>query len=356
MKNPASILAALAFAGVCVAQSPSPPPSHGFVAMVTDAKTKKVSPVHVARFAGNQIHLAAGSGTVAMPVDTISAAEFELPPSVRAASEAYRAGEIEKALALYPALEPYREFVAMPACNVSAEFLNFADSYRQARKYDQAEALLDTLNFGMDRNARFRATLIRAFIACDKKQPQKAEELMKDFPRTVSDDPNFSLDRIVRTRIFLAKDKYHEAALEASEAVAVTRIEAPVYPEALYLAAACYEKMGEVLAKQKSKSTQSDSEKLIDDSINYSEVSQAVRQELTLLFSKSYWARQKPATVEHLLAAADAIALNEKPEIPETTANGGTQQAASEAGKKEEKPVWDTFLNKTVTETKNDDL
>ena len=74
---------------------------------------------------------------------------------------------------------------------------------------------------------------------------------MKDFPRTNPDDLNFPLDRIVRTRIFLAKGKFHEAALEAGEAVAITRIEAPVYPESLYLAAACYEKMGEVLVKQK---------------------------------------------------------------------------------------------------------
>ena len=148
---------------------------------------------------------------------------------------------MEKAVSLDPALEPMRSFTALPQCNVTEEFLNFAETGTgRARKYAEAEALLNSLNFGDNKEAPLRATLIRAFILCDKNETDKAEALMKDFPRTNPEDLNFPLDRIVRTRIFLAKGKFHEAALEAGEAVAITRIEAPVYPESLYLAAACY--------------------------------------------------------------------------------------------------------------------
>ena len=198
-----------------------------------------------------------------------------LPPSsnfprrCRQASEAYRAGDVEKALSLYPAIEPMRSFVALPKCNVTEEFLNFADAYRQTRKYAEAEALLRSLNFGENKEAPLRATLIRAFIFCDKNETAKAEALMKDFPRTNPEDLNFPLDRIVRTRIFLANGKFHEAALEAGEAVAITRIEAPVYPESLYLAAACYEKMGEVVEKQKAGRDRTESEKIIDETVDY---------------------------------------------------------------------------------------
>ena len=97
---------------------------------------------------------------------------------------------------------------------------------------------------------------------------------------------NFPLDRIVRTRIFLANGKFHEAALEAGEAVAITRIEAPVYPESLYLAAACYEKMGEVLVKQKAGMARAESEKIMDERLTIRAVGNSVRQELSLLFSK----------------------------------------------------------------------
>ena len=290
-------------------QTPSETAPAGYPAIITDSKTGRTSDANVARLAGGQLYLVAGNGTVAIPANTISAAEFDLPAPVKQAAEAYRAGDVDKAAALYPALEPMRSLAALPKCNVTEEFLNFADTYRQVRKYAEAEALLNSLDFGDNKEAPLRATLIRAFIFCDKNQIDKAEALMKDFPRTNPDDLNFPLDRIVRTRIFLAKGKYHEAALEAGEAVAMTRIEAPIYPESLYLAAACYEKMGEVLANQKAGMDRAESDKIMDDTVDYAAVSEAVRQELCLLFSKNYWAKKEPANVDQLLAAAASVTL-----------------------------------------------
>ena len=249
----------LASLGLCQGQSPS---ETGYPALITDSKTGRAAPAYVARLARGQLYLVAGNGTVAIPANTISAVQFDLPAPVKQASEAYRAGDVEKAVSLYPALEPMRSFTALPQCNVTEEFLNFADSYRQTRKYAEAEAVLNSLNFGDNKEAPLRATLIRAFILCDRNETDKAEALMKDFPRTNPEDLNFPLDRIVRTRIFLANGRFHEAALEAGEAVAITRIEAPVYPESLYLAAACYEKMGEVLMKQKAGMARAESEKI----------------------------------------------------------------------------------------------
>ena len=250
-----------------------------------------------------------------------------------------------------------RSFTALPNCNVAEEFLNFADSYRQARKYAEAEALLNSLHFGDNKEAPLRATLIRAFILCDKDQVDKAEALMKDFPRTSSEDFNFPLDRIVRTRIFLAKGKYHEAALEAGEAVAITRIEAPIYPESLYLAAACYQKMGEVLAKRKAGMDRAESEKIMDDTVDYAAVSEAVRQELCLLFSKNYWAKKEPANVEQLLAAAASVTLNtgKKPDA-DSKREAQSPEATEQSEEKEEKPVWESFLNKPEAKPENEDI
>ena len=162
-------------------QVPSAPAPAGFPAIITDSKTGKTSNANAARLAGGQLYLVAGSGTVAIPANSISEAIFDLPTPVKQASEAYRTGDVEKATALYPALEPMRSFATLPKCNVAEEFLNFADSYRQARKYAEAEALLNSLNFGDDKEAPLRATLIRAFILCDKNEADKAEALMKDF-------------------------------------------------------------------------------------------------------------------------------------------------------------------------------
>jgi hypothetical protein len=334
----------------------TPPPS-GFPATIIDSKSGKPSNVHASRLGGGIFHMVASGGTIAIPASTISEAEFELPAAVKQASEAYRAGDVEKAVSLYPALEPMRSFVALPKCNVTEEFLNFADAYRQTRKYAEAQALLNSLNFGANKEAPLRATLIRAFILCDKNEPAKAEALMKDFPRTNPEDLNFPLDRIVRTRIFLANGKFHEAALEAGEAVAITRIEAPVYPEALYLAAACYEKMEEVIDKQKAGMDRAESDKIMDETVDYAAVSTSVRQQLALLFSKNYWAKKEPVNVDELLAAAASVNLKsaKKPDAGSTTQEA-QRQPDGKSEEKEQKPAWESFLKQPEAKPENEDI
>lgn len=345
----------LAAFGLARGQNPAAPSPAGYAAKITDSKTERASSAYASRLAGGNLYLVAGGGTVAIPANTISAVQFDLPAPVKQASEAYRRGDVEKAVSLYPALEPMRSFTALPQCNVTEEFLNFADAYRQTRKYAEAEALLNSLNFGDNKEAPLRATLIRAFILCDKNETDKAEALMKDFPRTNPEDLNFPLDRIVRTRIFLAKGKFHEAALEAGEAVAITRIEAPVYPESLYLAAACYEKMGEVLVKQKAGMARAESEKIMDDAIDYTAVGNSVRQQLNLLFSKNYWAKKEPVNVDELLAAAASVNLkNKKPADPAGSAQHSQTPGKSE--EKEEKPTWENFLKKPEAKPENEDI
>ena len=337
-------------------QTPLAPPVSGYRVTITDSKSGKTSNVHATRLAGGQFYLVASGGTIAIPANTISAAEFELPAAVRQASEAYRSGDVEKAVSLYPAIEPMRSFVALPKCNVTEEFLNFADAYRQTRKYAEAEALLRSLNFGENKEAPLRATLIRAFILCDKNENAKAEALMKDFPHTNPEDLNFPLDRIVRTRIFLANGKFHEAALEAGEAVAITRIEAPVYPESLYLAAACYEKMGEVVEKQKAGRDRAESEKIMDETIDYAAVSNSVRQQLALLFSNNYWAKKEPVNVEELLAAAAGVTLKSAKKTNSATTSEEQQSQAAEQAEEKEKPVWENFLKQPEAKPDNEEI
>jgi tetratricopeptide (TPR) repeat protein len=351
-----SLFACLVLASLSSSEGQAPSET-GYPALITDSKSGKTTHANVARLAGGQLYLVAGNGTVAVPANTISAVEFDLPAPVKEAAEAYRAGDVEKAVVLYRALEPMRSLAGLPKCNVSEEFLNFADSYRQVRKYAEAEAMLRSLAFQDNEAAQLRARLIEAFILCDKNQIDKAEALMTKFPRMDPDDLNFPLDRIVRTRILLAKGKYHEAALEAGEAVAMTRIEAPIYPESLYLASACYQKMGEVLANQKAGSSRAESEKIMDDTIDYAEVSEAVRQELSLLFSKNYWAKKEPTNVDQLLAAAASVTLKtgKKPDVQAKDVTPSAD-APEKSEQKEEKPAWENFLKKPETKPENEDI
>ena len=341
----------------CLGQAPAGPALSGYPVTLTDSASGKPTHANATRLVRGQLYLAAANGTIAIPASTVSAAEFDLPAPIKQAAEAYRAGDVETALTLYPMLEPMRSLVGLPKSNLAEEFLNFADSYRQVRKYAEAEALLNSLDFGANKEAPQRAKLIRAFALCDRNEIDKAEALMKDFPRTNPDDLNYPLDRIVRTRILLAKGKYHEAALEAGEAVAMTRIEAPVYPESLYLAAACYQKMGEVLAKRKAGSDRTETEKIMDETIDYAAVSESVRQELCLLFSKNYWAKKEPVNVDELLAAAASVTLKSG-KTPHPEAEDATQSAATTeiSEKKEEKPAWENFLKKPETKSDNEDI
>jgi hypothetical protein len=124
----------------------------------------------------------------------------------------------------------------------------------------------------------------------------------------------------------------------------------------LYLAAACYEKMGEVLANRKAGADRAESDKIMDDTVDYAAVSKGVRQELCLLFSKSYWAKKEPANVEELLAAAASVTLKTGKK-PATESKGGEQSPeTSEPEKKDEKPVWENFLNKPEAKPENEDI
>jgi tetratricopeptide (TPR) repeat protein len=349
--------ACVLFASLSLCRGQGASETAGYPVILTDSKTGRSNYAHATHLAKGQLYLAATNGTIAIPANTISAADFDLPAPVTQAAEAYRAGDVEKAITLYPTLEPMRSLAALPKCNVAEEFLNFADSYRQLRKYAEAEALLNSLEFGENKEAPLRARLIRAFAFCDKNEIDKAEGLMKDLPRMDPDDLNFPLDRIVRTRILLAKGKYHEAALEAGEAVAMTRIEAPIYPEALHLAAACYQKMGEVLTKQKARLDRTESERIMDETIDYVAVSQAVRQELCLLFSKNYWAKKEPANVGQLLAAAASVTLKtEKNVSPNANDANRSSEMEKSSEKKEDKPAWESFLNKQDIKSENEDI
>ena len=251
-----------------------------------------------------------------------------------------------------------RSFAALPECNVTEEFLNFADSYRQTRKYAEAEALLNSLHFGDNKEAPLRARLIHAFILCDKDEASKAEALMKDFPRSNPEDLNFPLDRIVRTRIFLAKGKFHEAALEAGEAVAITRIEAPVYPESLYSRPPATKKWARCSRSRKPVMSRAESDKIMDETVDYAAVSKSVRQQLCLLFSKNYWAKKEPANVDQLLAAAASVNLKsaKKPDAASTSEGQHPSQTPAQSEEKEEKPAWENFLKKPEAKPENEDI
>jgi hypothetical protein len=82
-----------------------------------------------------------------------------------------------------------------------------------------------------------------------------------------------------------------------------------------------------------------------------------VRQELSLLFSKNYWAKKEPAKVDELLAAAASITLKSGKK-PEGETKNATQSpdGAKPSDKKEEKPVWDNFLKKPEAKPENEDI
>ena len=124
------LLASLSLSHAQVASETAPT---GYPAIITDSKTGRTSAANVARLVRGQLYLVAGNGTVAIPANTISAAEFDFPAPVKQAVEAYRAGDVDKAAALYPALEPMRSLAGLPKCNVTEEFLNFADTFRLVR-------------------------------------------------------------------------------------------------------------------------------------------------------------------------------------------------------------------------------
>lgn len=267
---------------------------------------------HASKVVGTQLELRTPIGTtILIPFHTIESVEFELSDDLAAASEAYRAGDLERALMLYRQLRGFESLVVLPGSNIGQEFLNWADTLRQLRRYNEAAEVLASIDFSENDEGRSRALLIQAFIHCDRNEIDEAAQLMEDFVPIDRENVNFPLDRIVRARIHLARDETHLAALVVGESLASAPIESPVYPELLYLAAQTYEKM-----KTKSQNP-ADAEqvamidKLMGESVDYDALVEGVRTHLSFIFPNSYWAQQSPGNVDELLARAANIKLNE---------------------------------------------
>ena len=82
-----------------------------------------------------------------------------------------------------------------------------------------------------------------------------------------------------------------------------------------------------------------------------------MRQQLALLFAKNYWAKKEPVNVDQLLAAAASINLKSAKKAQADSASPeAAPQPEGKSEEKEQKPAWDTFLNKPEAKPENEDI
>jgi hypothetical protein len=299
---------------------------------------------------GSTLELRKTSGAVVrIPLDTIESAEFELPENLAAASEAYRLGDFESALPLYEGLRGFESLVRVPGSSIGQEYLDWADTLRQLRRFDKADTVLNSVDLSANKDAQNRAILIRAFIHCDRGEIDRAASLTDEFVPT---EANFPLHRIVRTRIHLARGETHQAALTVGESLASTPIESPVYAELLYLAAETYAMMHERAGNPEKPAEQSTVEQLMGESVDYTKLVQGVRQHLTFIFPDSFWARKVPVELDALLAKAGALTLKTPGKDGQTEPeNTSASEAAPETTSSPD--VWQKFLSPAPTPATN---
>jgi len=298
------------------------------------------------RVVGDQLEMRNATGAVIrMPLERIESVEFDLSDTLAAASESYRAGDLETALPLFRGLVGFESLAGLPGSSIGKEFLNWADTLRQLRRFPEATEVLQSVDFSENEEGQNRALLIRAFIYCDQDEVDEAAGLMETFVATDAADENFPLDRIVRARIHLARDESHLAALAVGESLASAPIESPVYPELLYLAAQAYAKMQEKVENPDLEEQGSLVDRLMGDSVDYEELVQGVRQHLSFIFPDSYWAQKDPADVDELLARASGLKLSNPQETPEE------DPPAAEPEPEVVPPAksWRSFLNPSPT-------
>ncbi len=319
----------------------TPPDAAGIRAVITSDKNVTSNALAL-RYTPAGLAIAAGTaGTITLPGPTLSRVEFELPDPLARASRAYLENDLEAAAPLYEqSLPTLKAFAATPNSNMAKELIRAIDTLRQLGRIEAAEKLITESAASIPKTHERRLLLLRISLLLAAGKSDEAAGLLRPLAPAAAGDDGFVFDRVVRCRVLLSREKHHEAALMISEGLSGSgaRLESPHYPEALFLAAECYEQLSQPTAST------APLESAMNASFDAANTRDSALQQLALVFPGSYWAKRKPVDVGALLASAAA----DEGQVPEEKpAAASADPAASPTPAPEESAnSWDAFQKK----------
>lgn len=163
------------------------------------------------------------------------------------------------------------------ASPVLARLTRFASALRQEGNLAEALFLYQRVNAAGDSAFQLRSALWTAYCNIRLDRVATAQAFLDELPSLERDQPEFSLRRLIETRIHLRQDNLPAASEAVSQGVVFSRVSHDWAPELRYLAGICYQRQDRPT------------------------VAQAVFEEVRLFYPENPWAS---AAAEQLPAGA----------------------------------------------------
>jgi tetratricopeptide (TPR) repeat protein len=189
-----------------------------------------------------QVKGAAAGSEYQIPLDDVSEVRFAMPASLAQAQEALNQNQWEKAATIIrPVVVPTLPYLDLPNNNGLPLAMVLADTLRRANKLEDALFFYDKLRL-LPRSAESqRAALWAASCHSALNRSEQASKILQTMDAPKRDSELFAQYQIVRAQVRMAGKDYLAALDDLSQALAFSRMESELYPDAMFLTAQCYE-------------------------------------------------------------------------------------------------------------------
>ena len=192
-----------------------------------------------------QVKDAPAGNEYVLALDQIDQIRFVIPETVNQAQDALNQGQWERAATiLKPIIDPMLPYLDLPNSNAVPLVMLLAETLRRAGKFEDALAYFEKMRFLPPPADSVRASVWAAYCHAALGRSDAAWKILQATDPPKRDSEHFALYQFVSAQVrFSAKD-YLAALDEVSQLLAVARLESDLYSDSLFLAAQCYEWLG----------------------------------------------------------------------------------------------------------------
>lgn len=189
-----------------------------------------------------QVKGAAAGSEYQISLDDVSEVRFVFPASLAQAQEALNQNQWERAATIMrPVVVPLLPYLDLPNNNGVSLAMVLADTLRAANKLEDALLFYDKMRMLPRTTEAQRAAIWAASCHASLNRSEPALRILQTMEAPKRDSELFAQYQTVRAQVKMAGKDYLSALDDLSQALAFSRMESELYPDAMFLTAQCYE-------------------------------------------------------------------------------------------------------------------